>query len=273
MIIKNKEIFFIITLFIFAIIIMTFSFHGGKKDDGKLVQEISVNTLNNSQALMFDNFLSTRGKVSGYTNNWGRENIINFSNGELKIFYPKGSYTPSKKPVGGLGFIKKLSNSYEHAKLTYKVKFDTDFDFVKGGKLPGFCGGDCSRGGLDTDNGFSTRFMWRTNGYLEVYAYLATKKGTYGKSLGRGMITMVPDKYYEISQEIVLNTPGKANGVLIVSVDGEEVYRNTELIFRKNSSLGIDSLLFSTFFGGGDPSWSSEKDNYSFMKDFEIFYE
>ena len=83
---------------------------------------------------------------------------------------------------------------------------------------------------------------------------------------------MVPDMYYEISQEIVLNTPWKANGVIIVSVDGKEVYKNTELTFRKEASLWIDSLLFSTFFGWWDPSWASEKDNYSFMKDFEVFY-
>ena len=84
---------------------------------------------------------------------------------------------------------------------------------------------------------------------------------------------MIPDKYYEISQEIILNTPWKNDGILIVTVDGEEVYRNTTLAFRKQSSIWIDSFIVSNFFGGNDYSWSSKKDNYSFMKDFELFYE
>ena len=62
------------------------------------------------------------------------------------------------------------SGTYFHSMLlTYEVAFDTYFDWVKGGKLPGLRGGlnstGCSGGnkadGLDC---FSSRLMWRKNG-------------------------------------------------------------------------------------------------------------
>ena len=53
--------------------------------------------------------------------------------------------------------------------LTYEVAFDSNFDFVMGGKLPGVRGGPdpdgCSGGNASTgENCFSSRLMWRKNG-------------------------------------------------------------------------------------------------------------
>jgi hypothetical protein len=51
-------------------------------------------------------------------------------------------------------------------RLSYYVRFSENFDFVKGGKLPGLFGGVGNSGGEipDGTDGFSTRFMWRRNG-------------------------------------------------------------------------------------------------------------
>lgn len=55
--------------------------------------------------------------------------------------------------------------------VSYEVAFDTDFDWVKGGKLPGLRGGNldgCSGGNqADGDNCFSARLMWRQGGMGE----------------------------------------------------------------------------------------------------------
>jgi len=56
--------------------------------------------------------------------------------------------------------------------LKYDVSFDYNFDFVKGGKLPGIFYGseerDCSGGNLSNDGEcFSIRMMWRENGLGE----------------------------------------------------------------------------------------------------------
>lgn len=106
--------------------------------------------------------------------------------------------------------------------LTYEVAFDADFDWVKGGKLPGLRGGQdeygCSGGrAANGTNCFSSRMMWRTDGDGEgaysmelgsvrgdesswlVYAYVVESKGFcdtptlmcnddgYGTSIDRGV--------------------------------------------------------------------------------------
>lgn len=62
----------------------------------------------------------------------------------MKAHYPKGSYTYGHKPQGGLSFYSggppnvDLTTAKE-ATLGYSVMFDKDFEFQKGGKLPGLC--------------------------------------------------------------------------------------------------------------------------------------
>jgi hypothetical protein len=75
----------------------------------------------------------------------------------------------------------------DEAWLAYDVRFPSGFQFVKGGKLPGFFGGTVTSGQHipDGTNGFSTRYMWRAAGVGEVYAYLPTSD-EHGTSLGRG---------------------------------------------------------------------------------------
>jgi len=52
--------------------------------------------------------------------------------------------------------------------LTYDIAFDENFDFVKGGKLPGLRGGannGCEGGSQPNGTDcWSTRLMWRKNG-------------------------------------------------------------------------------------------------------------
>lgn len=93
----------------------------------------------------------------------------------------------------------------KHSILHYTLHFSEDFNFVKGGKLPGLCGGDCPRGGNKSQYGFSTRFMWRRDGQLETYAYTPDSDSAFGVSIGRGMYTFSPGNTYELSQEIKIN--------------------------------------------------------------------
>lgn len=79
----------------------------------------------------------------------------------LRVEYPKGSSNPANEPQGGIGFYAQPVEFREEAKLVvleYKVFFPKNFDFVKGGKLPGLYGGHegCS-GGADATSCFSTR--------------------------------------------------------------------------------------------------------------------
>jgi hypothetical protein len=58
------------------------------------------------------------------------------------------------------------------ATLEYRIRFDGDFDWRLGGKVPGLTGGSHPSGCVETDGtGFSARMMWRPKGALVGYVY------------------------------------------------------------------------------------------------------
>lgn len=94
------------------------------------------------------------------------------SSSVLQLLYPENSINPASKPQGGAEFYAtplslRTANSVS---LEYSVFFPVDYDWVKGGKLPGLYGGHtgCS-GGNNALTCFSTRLMWRGEGMGELY--------------------------------------------------------------------------------------------------------
>jgi hypothetical protein len=117
---------------------------------------------------------------------WRRKNGIN---NLYQVLYPANSFGGT---TGGAQFINLFPNpndtditssdSFQTMLLSYEVAFDPDFQWVKGGKLPGLRGGpdleDCDGGQEPKGNDcFSARLMWRANGTGEVYAYVRTQDG------------------------------------------------------------------------------------------------
>jgi hypothetical protein len=74
---------------------------------------------------------------------------------------------------------------------------------------------------------------------------------------------------------VTLNTPGQANGSVSVWYDrsGNEPpdFETKNLTYRTVSTLKIDLIFFSTFFGGSDPSWATPIDTYVDFAHFELF--
>lgn len=125
----------------------------------------------------------------------------------LQVTYPAGSYSHD---TGGaqLYALWNASGSaqFQSMLVTYEIAFESDFDWVKGGKLPGLRGGPdpdgCSGGSpANGSNCFSTRPMWRKQGEGEVYAYFLEPQNLctnsnfrcnsedYGTSIDRGSFT------------------------------------------------------------------------------------
>ncbi|NJN86911.1 MAG: polysaccharide lyase [Leptolyngbyaceae cyanobacterium SL_7_1] len=127
--------------------------------------------------------------------------------------------------------------------------------------MPGIYGGNAPSGGKipNGTDGFSTRFMWRSGGKGEVYAYLPTST-SYGTSIGNGAWSFKTGVWHRLEQQVVLNNPGQDNGMIRVWLDGNQVWQQTGLRFRTADSLKINGIFFSTFFGGGDLSWATPAD-------------
>ncbi|CAO3700423.1 unnamed protein product [Rhizopus stolonifer] len=206
----------------------------------------------------------------------------------LQVEYPKNSRNPESNPVGGLGFKAQpisIDTNVKKVELAYSVYFPENFDFVKGGKLPGLYGGHGScTGGADDKTCFTTRIMWRTKGEGEIYAYLpyanepkklCDKKENicnpdYGMSLGRGSFRFTTGQWTHIRQVITMNTPGKQNGRLVLYKNNRKVFTQNNIIFRTSSAGRVAGIMFHTFFGGSDNSWESPRVQHSYFKEFSL---
>ncbi|KAG1443744.1 hypothetical protein G6F56_010562 [Rhizopus delemar] len=209
----------------------------------------------------------------------------------MKVDYPAGSYAPkgtkNGRPFGGAEFFSSPNGKKEYntALLSYDVAFASNFDWVKGGKLLGIYGGNtgtgCSGGKKATGNTcFSVRMMWRTKGAGEAYAYVPTTKslcnqnnvichGNYGTSFSRGSFTFSTMKWSHIEMYVKMNSGNNTNGILKVWQDDSLVIdRNIQ--FRANDSLGVSSLMFSTFFGGGSTSYATPVNTSSYFKNLQL---
>ena len=68
-----------------------------------------------------------------------------------------------------------------------------------------------------------------------------------------------------------LNDPDSANAELQILVNQEVVYRIVDMRLRDSSDLKIDSLFFSTFFGGSSEDYACAADTYIYFKNFHIY--
>ncbi|KAF8842631.1 hypothetical protein BDN67DRAFT_1035498 [Paxillus ammoniavirescens] len=227
------------------------------------------------------------------------QNSISLQNGTnqssiLQLVYPAHSVNPGSKPAGGADFYAAPLNltAARNVTLEYSVFFPADFDWVKGGKLPGLYGGHtgCS-GGSSAKDCFSTRLMWRPNGVGELYLYAPKDKqsealcadpqsvcdSSYGFSVGRGSFSFTAGDWTNLRQNVVLNTPGQQDGVFTLLVDGKAVINRTDMFYRDATQQAKQKpfavvLIFreSTFFGGHGEEYATPKDQYTWFKDFAI---
>ena len=228
-----------------------------------------------------NDFLRHTWNVSRY---WGlKERVSIVTDNEdqqaIRILYPEGSINPSNKeaPRGGAAFNlhKDMPEQLVKACLSYDVYFPDDFEFVRGGKLPGLYGGKnppsgCKRG--TERRGFSMRYMWRQHGLGTLYAYIPGKPTRCGQLIGYGSWEFPKGKWVTLEQVIVLNNVGQSDGIIRYWVDGNLTVNRGNSVLRVKDEVYIEGIMFSTFFGGGDPSWASPKDQYLDFKNFIIRY-
>lgn len=155
-----------------------------------------------------------------------------------------------------------------HATLNYDVKFDEDFQFVKGGKLHGLGPDNRVTGGKKMKpDGWSARAMWGKKG-LRTYVYSQNKDGQYGEGPDRSLAHKFrPGRYHAVTIYVKLNHPvDQANGSVRIYVDGRGVADHRDIQFRSvdGEHTKISQFLFSTFHGGNNPSWAPKDKNGNF---------
>lgn len=209
----------------------------------------------------------------------GRVSIVMDSNSGNagRVKYPNGGNTSGPS---GATWETDIQFSGEDIYMSYWVKFDDDFQFVKGGKLPGLAGSTSFPYG---DFGFTTRLMWREEGKLEFYLHGYNINNSQGSEPYRvfwddagehARVTKGQWHHIEIRQK--LNTPGMRDGRLQGWLDGELVCDDTDNSGTRasgQSSTMINHLYFSTFFGGSSApvsQWQPTQDVYANFDDFTV---
>ena len=179
----------------------------------------------------------------------------------LRVDYAPGGIGPEQ---GGCGWRFPIG-MHPSTQLTYTVRFIKDFDWVKGGKLPGLCGGPENVSGgrpANGTNGFSARLMWRKDGRGEAYVYHNGQASKYGDSFSFPEDFRFPtDIPVRVRMRVEMNDPGRKNGKLYVwiaeeSKDEKLMVSRTNLEWRTVDTFGVDSLYFETFHGGDDKTWA-----------------
>ncbi len=180
---------------------------------------------------------------------------------------------------GGISWRRPIPAA-DRVELAYMVKFSEDFDFSKGGKLPGLCGGPESVTGgnkADGKNGFSARFMWRKDGRGEAYLYHMDQPNNYGESLPFPDDIKFPrNQPFKLIMRIDLNQLDGTTGdfeawIQFGQQDAIKLMHRSDMRWRSTEDVQIDSVLCEVFHGGNDASWAPAKSCTVDLADFKLY--
>lgn len=198
----------------------------------------------------------------------------------LRVRIAQGTSGHPRKQTrrGGVGFEwrpRVLPAAATHACLTYSVKLPEDFEFGQLGTLPGLFGMPAEgapkpKSETGTGGRFATRYVWRDSGAAEVNTRLAGQIETMGDAIERGKIRLPRGEWVRLEQEVVLNTPGQADGVLRVWVDGSLIADRRNMAFREDEATSIAGVTVDVHFGGQGPGGSAPKDTFVLLTPFEV---
>lgn len=166
--------------------------------------------------------------------------------------------------------------------INYSVRFEDNFDFGRGGKLPGIGGGTTPAGGRPDTTGMTSRLMWRrdnrdnngvTRRYLESYHYWLGQYRRYAPNGANGtkdnsfrfgdrtyLVPATDNEWYHIGMQATLNE-GAGRGRLQISVNGVMRYNRQHTYLTSNASWRMNTYLQALFYGGADSTWAPSRDS------------
>lgn len=168
--------------------------------------------------------------------------------------------------------------------MEYKVKFHSQFDFSRGGKVGfGFqvgdgvtgCRADDARAGL----GGSVRAMWYSPDsdpnrvFFQPYVYHQSMTGSCGDSWSAkypssGAISK--GTWYTIGFYMKSNTGTSSNGSVEMKVNGNVVVRKDNIKWASSDAQRkVKGLYYSVFRGGSQSYWGSSSTGYIYFDDLK----
>lgn len=172
-----------------------------------------------------------------------------------------------------------ISDGSEY-EMDYDVKFHSQFDFSRGGKIGfGFLVGDGNTGGDPgwDGNGGSLRLMWYQNDagrvYFQPYLYYKDQPGDYGDNFGKSYPSsgsLTKGHWYHVHLYIKSNTGSNTDGHVQVVIEGASVL-DTDIRWTTNDVKRlVRQMSFHTFRGGSETYWESSTDGYIYYDNLSV---
>jgi len=203
-----------------------------------------------------------------YDNRPGYPQIVNFDGGKrAKHYFPEGSFNGKN----GADYGAVLQNPSEEVYYSFRMYYEPGFDFYVSKKLPGFRMWPSIKAGnglIPGNNGGVVYLQVDQQGRMNwnVYHHQMTTK--YGERMGSpfNFYTITTGKWIDVTYRIVLNTPGVANGILQVWIDGELKNTATGVLLRTKTS--VQNLNQQVIITAMDWSVPVRKNQSMYMDDF-----
>ena len=244
------------------------------------VQAAAASVINSTWSVNWNNYAdgvypgtaatSDFGNISGWndTRTW-------ISGGTCRIKLLKNALSGDGGVIGNIDISD--GSAYE---MDYDVRFHSQFDFSRGGKIGfGFLVGEGNTGGDPgwDGNGGSLRLMWyQTDAgrvFFQPYIYHKDQPTEYGNTFSKSFPasgSLNKGQWYHVHLYIKSNTGSNTNGHVQIVIDGTVVL-DTDIRWTTNDSKRlINRMSFHTFRGGSQTYWQSTTDGYIYYDNLSV---
>ncbi len=167
---------------------------------------------------------------------------------------------------GGMGFPwqPRALAGKTAACLTYQVFFPADFDFRRGGRLPGFGSGPADA--PQSQQVLVAVPAWSASGRSGAVLHVPPGETTLIQA--QADLNFARGRWVKVDQEVVLNTPKSADGVLRVWLDGELAIERKEMNYRATDKVTLSSVVADVHFTSS--SAATDKPANVWLSPFEV---
>ena len=241
---------------------------------------VTLNSINSTWAIDWNNYptgvYTSAAAAADFGNITGWDDSRTFiSEGYFRIKLLKDALS------GDGGIIAKIdiSDGSEY-EMDFDVKFHSQFDFSRGGKIGfGFLVGDGNSGGDPgwDGNGGSLRLTWyQTDAgrvFFQPYLYYKDQSTEYGDTFDKtypSSGSLVRGHWYHVHQYIKSNTGSNIDGHVQVAIDGAVILDRNIRWTTNDSKRLIGRICLSTFRGGSEDYWKSATDGYIYFDNLSV---
>lgn len=195
---------------------------------------------------------------------------------QVKLFNGPQAASNPEAALAGAAFewLPTEMKTQNAACLTYSVLLPKTFKYADGGVLPGLFGGDRFEPGegATKKKGIVSLVRWTKEGSLGIMARVAQNNG--GRWYTFDADYLIPrGRWTAVQMEVVLNAPGKTDGMLRLWVDGMLRFEKDNIAWRDSNEFSIQGVAADFTYLKASPESLEGKSQAVRLSPFSIRWE